>query len=262
MRIFVASDLHADFKENRLLLEGLDKVRYRDDALIVAGDVAHRLQTIRDTLSLLRSRFRHVFYTPGNHELWVRGEGCDSIEKLHRILEMCEALDVQTRPARAGRYQIIPLFSWYDDSLNGDGPAETGGLQGWRDFRFCRWPAGLDDVCEYLAGLNRAKIKSYADPVISFSHFLPRRDLLPARARLRFKALPRVAGSLSLERQIRELGSTIHVFGHSHINCDLTIEGIRYVQNAFLYPKERVALRSAGWQFWKSDDPLLHLVTA
>jgi len=211
---------------------------------------------------LLRSRFRHVFYTPGNHELWVRGEKFDSIEKLHRILEMCEAVAVQTRPARAGRSQIVPLFSWYDDSLDGASPADAGELQGWRDFRFCKWPPGLVDVSEYFARMNREKIKSYADPVISFSHFLPRRDLLPDAARLRFKALPRVAGSRSLERQIRALGSTIHVFGHSHINCDLTIDGIRYVQNAFLYPKERVALRSAGRQFWKSDDPMLHLVTA
>src|SRR5215469_6632809 len=145
MRIFVASDLHAGFKENRILLEGLDKVGYKDDALIVAGDVAHRLQTIRDTLSLLRSRFRQVFYTPGNHELWVRGEATDSIEKLHRILEMCEAIDVQTGSGRAGRYQIVPLFSWYADSLNGDGPSDARELQGWRDFRFCKWPAGLDD---------------------------------------------------------------------------------------------------------------------
>src|SRR5215467_5185309 len=114
MRIFVTSDLHADFKENWDLLESLDRARYRDDALIVAGDVGHRLQTIRDTLSLLRSKFRRVFYMPGNHELWVRDEARDSIEKLDQILALCDEIDVETRPARVGIYRIVPLFSWYD----------------------------------------------------------------------------------------------------------------------------------------------------
>jgi hypothetical protein len=262
MRIFVTSDLHADFKENWDLLESLDGACYRDAALIVAGDVGHRLHTIRATLSLLRSKFQRVFYMPGNHELWVRGETGDSIEKLHHVLDLCDELDVETRPARVGGYRIVPLFSWYDDSLDSEEPADPAELEGWGDFAFCRWPAGLGNVSEHFAEMNRSRVRAYDDPVLSFSHFLPRRDLLPDTTRLRFKGLPKVAGCDSLERQVRALGSSIHVFGHSHINCDRVIEGVRYVQNAILYPKERQALRSAGRQFWKSGNPLLHLVTA
>ena len=65
MRIFVTSDLHADFKENWGLLQQLSPVSYQDDAIIVAGDIADRLEVIERTLLLLGSRFRHVFYTPG-----------------------------------------------------------------------------------------------------------------------------------------------------------------------------------------------------
>jgi hypothetical protein len=75
--------------------------------------------------------------------------------------------------------------------------------------------------------------------VISFSHFLPRRDLLPAAERLRFKGLPKVAGCAALDQQIRHLKSCVHVFGHSHINCDRVIDGVRYVQNPLRYPRER-----------------------
>ena len=42
-----------------------------------------------------------------------------------------------------------------------------------------------------------------------------------------------------LDEQIRRLGSAVHVFGHSHINRDLRIDGVRYVQHALRYPKER-----------------------
>ena len=261
MRIFVTSDLHADFKENWELLENLDSIRHQGDALIVAGDVGHRLETIRATLGLLRSKFQRVFYMPGNHELWVRTEAQDSIEKFNQVLDLCDELDVETRPARVGSYHIVPLFSWYDDSLDTGEPADPEELEGWGDFAFCTWPAGLGKVCDHFIEMNRSRVRAYDGPVISFSHFLPRRDLLPETNFLRFKGLPKVAGSDSLERQIRELGSQIHAFGHSHINCDRVIEGIRYVQNAVLYPKERLALRSAGRQFWKSGGPLLYLAT-
>ena len=94
---------------------------------------------------------------------------------------------------------------------------------------------------EYFFDLNLPNIRSYDGPVISFSHFLPRIELLPSREYLRFKSLPKVAGCNLIERQIRELRSVIHVFGHSHINRDCVLDGVRYVQNALSYPKERFA---------------------
>jgi hypothetical protein len=78
--------------------------------------------------------------------------------------------------------------------------------------------------------MNEPRVKSYDAPVISFSHFLPRRDLLPLTDRLHFKGLPKVAGCRTLEQQIRRMNSRTHVFGHSHINCDKLIDGVRYIQ--------------------------------
>jgi hypothetical protein len=70
--------------------------------------------------------------------------------------------------------------------------------------------------------------------VITLSHFLPRRELLPAVEKLSFKGLPLVAGAPALDCQIRALKAVIHVFGHSHIDFDQEIEGIRYVHHACL----------------------------
>ena len=41
-----------------------------------------------------------------------------------------------------------------------------------------------------------------------------------------------------IEERLRALGAGTHVFGHSHINLDLVIDGVRYVQNALDYPRE------------------------
>jgi len=239
MRVFAISDLHTDFGANRLLLERLSATQYEGDALLVAGDVADDLKTIGDSLALLRSRFGQVFFTPGNHELWVRRDECDSIEKLFRVLELCERLDVKTGPSKVGEVWVVPLFSWYCADFDTEATDADSQLEAWADFHFCRWPAGLASPAEYLLRMNEPRVKNYDAPVISFSHFLPRRDLLPPTDQLRFKGLPSVAGCRSLEQQIRTMNSRTHVFGHSHINCDKLIDGVRYVQNALRYPRER-----------------------
>jgi len=260
MRVFCVSDLHSDFHENWLLLDRLPSREYSRDTLIVAGDVADKFDTIRRTLELLRSKFARVFYTPGNHELWVRGDWRNSLQKLEQLLELCDSLDVLTRPAEAAGYWVVPLLSWYDHSLGGNSAVNPAELEGWGDFHFCRWPDRLGEPAEYLLNMNGPVIRHYDKPVITFSHFLPRRELLPDAHRLRFKALPQVAGSAKLDQQIRAVGSTIHVFGHSHINRDQTIEGVRYVQHAMLYPREREWLGTAGYEYWSSGGPLLELV--
>jgi hypothetical protein len=87
--------------------------------------------------------------------------------------------------------------------------------------------------------MNEPHLRDYDAPVVTFSHFLPRRDLLPPAKYLRFKGLPRVAGCAGLDAQLRRVGSRAHVFGHSHIDCDREIDGVRYVQNALRYPRDR-----------------------
>lgn len=91
----------------------------------------------------------------------------------------------------------------------------------------------------YFAGLNGDCVRPDSGRVLTFPHFLPRRDLLPDPAQLRFKGLPKVAGSAVVEQQLRALGSEVHVFGHSHIPWDETIDGVRYLQHPLGYPQER-----------------------
>lgn len=256
MRIFAVSDLHADFRENRRRLDEISAADHQDDALIVAGDVAASLPILAEALGFLRGRFREVFFVPGNHELWVRRDEGDSVEKFHAVLGTCAALGVRTRPARVGGAWVVPLFAWYHADFDVRGEAVEDELEGWTDYYLCRWPARVERVDRFFLEMNEPHVAAaYDAPVVSFSHFVPRPDLVPPVRWLRFKGLPRVAGSAGIDAQVRRLGAAVHVFGHTHIAVDRTVEGVRYVQNYLRPPTPGAPPAPLLQQVWSSDAP-------
>lgn len=121
LRVFVLSDLHTDYSENMTWVRHLSKKRYKNDVLLVAGDVAETYTNFMLTMSLLKNRFEHVFYVPGNHDLWCRREDhryFDSLEKLDKLLDACQKIGVETKPVMIDFLGIIPLLSWYHESFD------------------------------------------------------------------------------------------------------------------------------------------------
>jgi len=85
--------------------------------------------------------------------------------------------------------------------------------------------------------LLRAQIGALRDehpgaPLITFSHFLPRPELLPEKRFLTLPTLAKAVGSRFLNERVRRLSPDVHVFGHTHFGWDATIEGVRYMQAA------------------------------
>jgi hypothetical protein len=127
------------------------------------------------------------------------------------------------------------LFGWYDFSF---GTPDQELEQAWMDFHRCLWPSrwGVVDVTSHFLKMNSYRRSSELETIISFSHFLPRMDVMPEHDGAR-RFLP-VLGTAGLERQVRELGSAIHIYGHSHINRRMLLDGTYYLNNAFGYPYE------------------------
>ena len=253
MRIFAISDLHVDFAANLEQVESLSQSDYQSDVLIVAGDASHRPDRTEAALLALVERFSRVFFTPGNHDLWVDdgeapppGPVETSLERLSTLERMCTRIGVVTAPATMGDVWVVPLHGWYEaafsERLHADAPTARISRR-WADHKRCRWPSDLADDgarCRHFARLNEGRLTTPpARKVITFSHFLPRPELLPPVRHLRFKELPLVAGTDHLERQLRTARASVHVFGHTHIPWDEMIDGVRYVQNPLAYPHER-----------------------
>jgi hypothetical protein len=132
---------------------------------------------------------------------------------------------------------IMPLLAWYDYSF-GESSEELGAM--WRDYYACRWPSGFKekDIAAQFAASNDKQISLAGDKTITYSHFLPRIDLMPEFIPSANKLFYPILGSAHLESQLRRLNASIHVYGHSHINRHVEIDGISYINNAFGYLSE------------------------
>lgn len=239
MRVFALSDLHIDYTGNKQWVADLSAGDYRNDVLILAGDVSDSIQRLDWCLSTLVARFKKVLYVPGNHELWViRDEAPGtSLDKFQQVLRSVESCGVSMQPFHANGLSIVPLLAWYDYSF---GQPSQELLDAWMDYRACSWPEhfSVREIAEYFLGFNHSFLETRNDTVISFSHFMPRVDIMPGYIPAKRKMLYPVLGSTGLEAQIRQLRPVIHVYGHSHLNRHVTLDGVLYINNAFGYPHE------------------------
>ncbi len=283
-RVLAVSDLHVDYARNREWVEELVTGHPADAVLLVAGDISHRLALVEKTLGLLADRFAAVFFVPGNHDLWTTDDGLDSLQKLERIEALCRTAGVLTGSALVesgcAAVQVVPLFSWYHepeesiDSLFIDRNGRDPWRDAWADYRRIRWPAAVDrrGAADYLAEAN-TKWNRHHDriPVVTFSHFVPRQELLrgsqgtarpPVQEPRHAFNFSRVAGSAAIDRQVRLLEASVHVYGHQHRNRDQTISGVRYLSHCLGYPSERdndhiSGLEAGPIEVWNSRDGCL-----
>jgi predicted phosphodiesterase len=238
MRVFALSDIHLDFPENKLWIGSLSARDYRDDILVLAGDVSDSIALLRWCFETLAYRFRQVLYVPGNHDLWViREGGASSLDKFRNVCDLAQTCGVSTRSMQLGNVSVVPLFSWYDYSF---GPPGEEILATWTDFRACVWPLGfgMQELTTYFLQLNESALGKHGGTIITFSHFVPRLDLMPSFIPPAHRIVYPVLGTERLELQIRRIRPSIHVYGHSHVNRKVVVDGITYINNAFGYPHE------------------------
>lgn len=256
--ILAVSDLHCDFAENKLWVEALQS--RPDDCLIVAGDISDNLGVLRWTFSTLKQKFKEVYYCPGNHELWVpKDSSMDSVQKFHEVLRLAEETGLRTKPGMFGDVLIVPLASWYDETLYTAHEFLDDNEQLWTDYWRCRWPADLATNAaraSYFVGLaeqSLASLDTSAARILSFSHFFPSREVMDrytetwrkppggSQPQVKWPNFSAVAGTERLRPLLERLRPAIHICGHSHRHFDFLIDGCRHLNLPLAYPQERKA---------------------
>lgn len=259
-RIWGISDLHVDYADNLAAIEQWSDWDFQQDSLLVAGDLTDKLELLGRCLALCRKKFARVGFVPGNHEMWVKGPlpRVDSLTKWASIQHVCTEEGISTQSFDiTGKHPatVIPLLSWYETAADAGGSLflkkgdrdETRDM--WMDFHLTRWP-GIANVADYFLQQNVLPAAPVGE-VITFSHFLPRQELMFSSARVpppgtTYPADPHpefnfshVAGTLKIDEQIRKLGSILHLYGHQHRNRAVMVDRVIYVSHCMGYPRER-----------------------
>jgi 3',5'-cyclic AMP phosphodiesterase CpdA len=92
VRVFALSDIHVGYDVNAEWVANLPIAEYRDDVLILAGDVTDSWRLLEWRLGALTRRFKKVLFTPENHDLWVSRVGASMRAFRERVLSIIPML--------------------------------------------------------------------------------------------------------------------------------------------------------------------------
>lgn len=266
MAIYAWSDIHVDFPANMQRIQQIPD-QYGEDYLLLAGDVSDRREQLKQAIGSLVSKFKRVFYVPGNHDLWIhKNDYANSVDKHHALMRFADDLGFSMSPEKVvvgdDSCWIVPLFSWYSgpedgaDSLYLPKVGEDPSLRMWTDKYRVKWPAETEapnfSAAKFFFDQNVRQMPGVFDaPVVSFSHFLPRAELMVPKhlpsanqiAKIPNDPHPefnftRVAGSNLILEQLDSIGSELHVYGHQHRNRWKRVAGRVYVSHCLGYPSE------------------------
>jgi len=270
--LYAISDLHVGSRDNRALLERVQPI-HADDWLIVAGDVADRLPDIEWALTLLRNRFAHVLWAPGNHELWTNSDDGDDLRGVRRyekLVELCRTLGVSSPEdpyplwhGAEGAVRIAPLFLLYDYSFLAPGTSTKE--ESLRIARAARtiftdelvlhpdpYPS-REAWCRARVESTEHRLEAVAGehPLVLVSHWPLVRE--PTRALRHQQIAPWCGTDLTADWHIR-FGAVVAVYGHLHIPRTTTYDGVRFEEVSLGYPRE--------WQRFGLRPDLARLVLA
>lgn len=229
-RIFSLSDIHFDHKYNEDWVHSIDDHAFQDDILVVAGNLAETKKAVERGLTALKCKFRRVFYTVGNLEMHIHPNEYtrypDSISKLLDIFKACDELGVDIFPAPIWEgFYVVPLISWYNADFDENDPFPDPNNH---PDKACKWPMDADvQAWKYMLKLNEPFLKMpLVGEKLTFSHFLPRRELPFDKSN---KRAAKTMGCDLIEEQLRAIGSKTHIYGHSKQKYVATHQGVRYV---------------------------------
>jgi len=263
------SDLHLASPANRDALQDLPA--FKDDWLIVAGDVAERFEHVRLAFATLTEKFAKVFWVPGNHDLWAIPDeaGAEPLagEARYRALVACArefGISTPEDPFQiwegpGGPCVIAPLFLLYDYSFRPD-HVHRGDVIGWArqqgavcaDELYLN-PAPWDsreDWCSSRCEETERRLAEMPDgaQTILVNHYPLRSDLIHIPRAPRFTPW---CGTRRTEDWHRRFNAKVVVSGHLHTRRTDWRDGSRFEEVSLGYPRQWD--QSKGMAFYLRD---------
>lgn len=255
MKLLAISDLHLENPNNRRALDGLPA--HSPDWLILGGDICNTREQLAEILPVFVEKFARVIWVPGNHELWVNGNGETSVDKYHALVDICRQFNVVTPEdpyplweGEGGPCLIAPLHLLYDYSFRPDHIPLPEAVEWARESGvMCTDEALIDpapfeskeDWCRQRLDYTQQRLKQYLKqgpeqlPLVLVNHFPLRYDLV------RTQRIPRFSiwcGTRHTEDWHKKYPVKVAVSGHLHMRCTDYRDGVRFEEVSLGYPRD------------------------
>lgn len=254
--LLATSDLHVGHPQNRELVADLAP-RSADDWLILAGDVAERLEDFDWALATLAGRFAKVIWTPGNHELSTHPSEPPQLRGLaryERLVATCRDLGVVTPEdpypiwaGAGGPASVAPLFLLYDYSFLAPGAsskaqslarAEAAGIMCTDEYLLHPDPYPTrEDWCHARVSHTAERLDGChaGIPLVLVTHWPLVRQPTQVLRHPEFAQWCGTALTADWHRRYRTLAA---IYGHLHIPRRVEYDGVRFEEVSLGYPRE------------------------
>ncbi len=249
IKIAICSDLHLEFYQDNLsecdFISEILQIDDKCDTLVIAGDFAHPYdendplkinQVFLNVLTLLKQRFIHIIYVPGNHEYYQIKKHNISIENVDIwIKNICDNIGIHFLQKDSWLHPSGVKFLGCTLWSNIDPIAKKNTKNFKYVFDSCSQYNTLHK--DHLIWLEKELIdSSISDPLIVITHYIPSFKGIPPH---RSHPVISTAFATNLEYLFNKpmIG---WIAGHSHEPMSVKINDIWLYLNPLGYKNERL----------------------
>lgn len=254
MKLFAISDLHLANKPNRDALLNLPS--YKNDWLILAGDIGEKSEYLRFALFILTTKFEQIIWVPGNHDLWtfpLNDKEPKGVDKYYQLVNICRSYKVLTPEDEYSKimlgdqqYIIVPTLTLYDYSFRPkeipfeqaiDWAAESGVVCTDEDLLFSYPYRSIAEWCLKRCEYTKSRLAKLPVniPIILVNHY----PVIEEHAKLwRFPRFTLWCGTKRTEDWVKKYNIKLVVHGHMHIRGTKYKDGVKYEEVSFGYPRD------------------------
>ncbi|WP_238599438.1 metallophosphoesterase family protein, partial [Corynebacterium heidelbergense] len=244
--LWAVSDLHMAALGNRGVVHKFIRPTHPKDWLIVAGDIAENLGTIRRTLNDLCATFQQVIYTPGNHEIYARSTdrftGKDKYEAVIRSARSAGASTPEDPYLSFAGHRIVPLFTLYDHSWRAPDTTRDQALSAAQERGIVLTDhhaiAPYVDIplwCHERLHYSVDRLSEVTEPTVLVNHWPLAREMM---AGVRHEEIALWSGTRHTQGWPKRYRASTVIHGHLHLPVRRNIDGVTHVEVSLGYPRE------------------------
>jgi predicted phosphodiesterase len=262
MRLYAIGDLHIGHKQNRDALSALQP--HPGDGLILCGDIGENSEHLCIAFGATTKRFQHVFWVPGNHELYTMPTSAQpkGVAKYQECVHLARSYGIHTPEDEYFKWDgdggpciIAPIFTLYDYSFR---PAHVSREQAltWAEEEdiiatdeILLHPdpfSSRDAWCEHLVTRTEQRLHEAAAtglPLIIINHWPLREDLVFIPQVPRFSLW---CGTKKTEEWHTRFNAKVVVNGHLHVRRTDWKDGVRFEECSLGYPGQWADAKERG----------------